>query len=186
MKLSERQVMVIMLAVLLPLLAIRICQQPGRYASRQDGGNGEHVSTPVQSPSPAATATTVRPATPTTLPSATPNATATPTSVPLLSEGEINGWVTHYGTSFQGRPMGCGGTYESNDPTIAAVAFPSRNTEWPCGTVLEVEGPAGTIRVVRRDSCPGCGHNHIDLSEAGITSVCGGLGACSVRIRVLR
>ena len=82
--------------------------------------------------------------------------------------------VTHYGESYDGQNMGCtgAGPYRSADPTIVAVG-PSRYREWPCGTRLRVSGLGGSIDVVRTDSCPGCGHNHLDLSEAGIALVCG-------------
>lgn len=90
--------------------------------------------------------------------------------------------VTHYGESYNGQRMGCGGIYSSNDTTIAAVGYPY-NAAWPCGTVLELEGPAGSLVVIRQDTCPGCGAGLIDLSEAGIIEVCGSLGGCTVRVR---
>lgn len=91
--------------------------------------------------------------------------------------------ATHYGESYNGRPLGCTGmgVYSSNDSSIAAVGYPYSQT-WPCGTVLELEGPAGTLTVIRQDTCPGCGADLIDLSEAGITQVCGSLGGCRVRV----
>lgn len=98
------------------------------------------------------------------------------------SEG-IYGRVTHYGESYNGQPLGCGtGTYDSGDPSIIAVG-PAQYRDWPCGTVLVLRGPAGELRGVRQDACPGCGVNHLDLSEAGIAQVCGkGAGTCAVTI----
>ena len=79
--------------------------------------------------------------------------------------------------------MGCGGTYDTADPTIVAVS-PDRYESWPCGTRLRVTGPAGTQDVVRTDSCPGCTGNWLDLSEAGHERVCG-VGTCEITIEVL-
>jgi hypothetical protein len=74
--------------------------------------------------------------------------------------------------------------YDPQDPTIAAVAWPSRDAEWPCGTSLEICGAAGCIQAIRVDACPGCGYNQVDLSERGIELVCGpDIGTCSVTIR---
>lgn len=96
------------------------------------------------------------------------------------------GEVTHYGESFNGLAMGCDGAgrYYSWDVGVAAVPWPSRDSEWPCGTRFVVSGPTGSIHVVRTDSCPGCGSNHLDLSEAGMLAVCGYLGRCPVWIEV--
>lgn len=98
--------------------------------------------------------------------------------------GGFPGEITHYGESFNGQTMACGGTYWSSDASIAAVPYPSRNQQWPCGTRFVVSGPAGSIEVVRTDSCPGCNHSQLDLSEAGMMLVCGYLGRCPVRIEV--
>ena len=106
---------------------------------------------------------------------------------PVASEPPVEvvyGRATHYGESYQGQTMGCGGTYDTADPTIVAVS-PDRYESWPCGTRLRVTGPAGTVDVIRTDSCPGCSGNWLDLSEAGHARVCG-LGTCDVTIEVLR
>lgn len=87
--------------------------------------------------------------------------------------------ATHYGESFNGRGMYCGGTYWSSDKTIVAVG-PAHYGDLPCGTQLIVEGPVGTIDAVVQDHCGGC-TTQIDLSEAGIIEVCGSLGGCIVR-----
>jgi hypothetical protein len=79
--------------------------------------------------------------------------------------------------------MGCGGLYDLNDPSIVAVSL-ERNEEWPCGMPLGVWGPAGTIVVVRQDTCPGCGANHLDLSRAAFEAVCG-VGASSCQVVIL-
>lgn len=92
------------------------------------------------------------------------------------------GQVTYYARSFAGGPLGCGGgRYDPADPTIAAT----QNGAWPCGTRLQLTGPAGVQEVVRRDTCGGCGPTHLDLSEAGFRRVCGELriGRCAVTIR---
>jgi len=96
----------------------------------------------------------------------------------------FNGIVTHYGVQYNGRPLGCGtGHYASDNPSIAAVG-PSRYREWPCGTLIRVCGPTDCVDTVRQDACPGCGPNHIDLSEAGIAVVCGeGASLCRVQVQ---
>ena len=97
----------------------------------------------------------------------------------------IEGRATHYGEAYNGRGMGCGGTYWSDDASIVAVG-PGRYSAWPCGTVLLVRGPAGEILVRRQDSCPGCGHNVIDLSERGSELVCGAPAhTCAVEIQMV-
>lgn len=89
------------------------------------------------------------------------------------SRGEVVR-ATRYGESFNGRTMGCGGTYSSANPNILAVP-PSRYSTIPCGTRVNLYNPSTglSLQVVRTDACPGCGHNHIDLSEAGIAALCG-------------
>jgi hypothetical protein len=93
--------------------------------------------------------------------------------------------VTHYGVEYNGNSLGCGGVYTSEDSTIIAVG-PERDAEWPCGTLFQVCGPGGCLLGERRDSCPGCGSFHIDLSEKGLYLVCGpGSGVCEAEVLVL-
>ena len=40
-----------------------------------------------------------------------------------------------------------------------------------CGSYLEVTGPAGSVRAEVVDSCPGCSHGGIDMSEAAFARV---------------
>lgn len=99
------------------------------------------------------------------------------------SAQEIDGYATHYGESYEGAPLGCGGTYHSADPTIVAVG-PAQYGLMPCGTQLSVSGPAGSIAVTRLDSCPGCSATTFDLSEAGSEAVCGvPAHTCEVTVR---
>lgn len=99
--------------------------------------------------------------------------------------GTLNGWITHYGESYAGGPLGCGvGIYDPADPTIVAVG-PARYSDWPCGTRFRISGPAGSIIGVRVDACPGCGANHLDVSEAAAAAICGYVGNCEVTIEVL-
>ena len=107
-----------------------------------------------------------------------------PAPLPRYEAEIANGRATHYGESYQGQTMGCGGTYDTADPTIVAVS-PDRYESWPCGTRLRVTGPAGQQDVVRTDSCPGCTGNWLDLSEAGFARVCG-VGTCEITIEVLQ
>lgn len=90
----------------------------------------------------------------------------------MRAQEPIEGTATHYGRSYQNQPLGCGGRYDTNDPTIAAVG-PARYSQWPCGTRLLVSGPAGSAILERKDSCPGCSPTMIDLSEAANELVCG-------------
>ena len=111
-------------------------------------------------------------------------AVALPPEAP--AQPTIAGTATHYGESYHGQTMGCGGAYDTNNTAIVAVS-PDRYADWPCGTEMRVTGPAGSIVVVRTDSCPGCSGNHIDLSEAGFVAVCGPLasGTCRVELAVI-
>lgn len=115
------------------------------------------------------------------IPTDTPEPVETPTPGPVMFAGT----VTHYGEQFNGQTMACGGIYSSDRLDIAAVAYPSRTYEWPCGTRFVVSGPAGVLEVQRTDSCPGCASNQLDLSESGMLRVCGYLGRCDVEIGVL-
>lgn len=100
--------------------------------------------------------------------------------------GWIDGWSTHYGEAYNGRPLGCGtGDYASDNAAIVAVAYPARDADWSCGTVFEVCGPGGCLLATRHDACPGCGPNHLDLSEAGSLAVCGQVASCAIRFRVV-
>lgn len=106
-----------------------------------------------------------------------------------VSEGEgvIDGEATRYGESYNGLPLGCGtGDYSSGDTDIVAVG-PARYADWPCGTGFTICGSNSCILAHRQDACPGCGANHLDLSEAGIEAVCGPeVGRCEVTIEVMR
>lgn len=133
---------------------------------------------------------------PTVVPAAPPMPTLTPTPFPRVAPptvgvspqpfGAYYGTATHYGESYNGLTMGCGGTYWSTDPYILAVG-PAMYAEWPCGTVLRITGPAGSLDIARSDSCPGCSGANIDLSEAGQAIICGQVGSnCRVSIERVR
>ncbi len=111
--------------------------------------------------------------TPAPPPTRTPEPVTQSHSAPVAAAGAlISGHATSYGASYNGHSMGCGGVYSSSDITIMAVS-PARYREWPCGTQVQVCGPAGCIVVTRQDACPGCYANLVDLSEAGNAAVCG-------------
>jgi hypothetical protein len=121
---------------------------------------------------------------------AVPSETAEPevetTVAPSLQAGVlIEGQATHYGESYNGSPLGCGGVYSSADTTIMAVS-PARYAEWPCGTQIQICGSAGCIIATRRDACPGCYANLVDLSEKGNALVCGVPSTCRVTLQVVQ
>jgi len=97
------------------------------------------------------------------------------------------GYATHYGSQYNGQPLGCGaGLYASDDPSIVAVG-PANFRDWSCGAVMRICGPAGCLIAVRQDSCPGCTTNVVDLSESGLELVCGySASACRVTIEAGR
>lgn len=139
--------------------------------------------TPTPVPPTATPTPTATPVTPTATPSALPTPTRTPTPSATSTAGEIIGFATVYSDSLAGNTMGCGGIYDPNDPTVVAVSW-ARNMEWHCGKQLEITGPHGTIIGIRKDTCPGCSENHLDLSRAAFNIVCGPTQAnCTIRIR---
>lgn len=87
--------------------------------------------------------------------------------------------AVHYGISYNGSPMACSGrAYDSSATDIVALSYADMQ-RYPCGRRLYIQGEAGQISVVVEDVCPGC-TTQVDLSESGITQVCGGLGSCQV------
>lgn len=110
--------------------------------------------------------------------------------IPPIPQSVLEGLATRYGggaawgdsVDFNGGALACGGVYSSWDDSIAAVG-PSRYADWPCGTPFYICGPAGCAQVFRRDSCPGCSANHLDLSEVAHQKVCG-VGTCPITIKV--
>lgn len=123
---------------------------------------------------------------------ATATPEARPTPEPWIDYGPTF-TATRYGESYNGSGFGCWvngapvGYYSSDDPSILA-APPARYAEWPCGTELEVCYGDRCLSVVRVDSCPGCGPNHVDLSEAGLwylcRDACGVLHGITIRLRI--
>ena len=131
-----------------------------------------------------------RPTTQPVLTSATSTATSASTasvagSSTATTAGTLSGSATAYADSFSGKMMGCmgAGPYSATDVSIIAVG-PAMHAQFPCGTKIEVCGPKGCLSGVRKDSCPGCLANHVDLSRAGLTAVCGP-NTCDVRLRRL-
>ena len=132
-----------------------------------------------------------------------PTATPTPAVVDEGGPGAVwAGTASHYGQNYDPliNPkasgwLGCAryenqrgdNIYDTTDPSIAATLQLAEGGLWSCGTRFLLTGPAGTIRVIRQDSCPGCGPRDIDLSEAGFERVCGPLsvGRCDIAIEVL-
>ena len=101
---------------------------------------------------------------------------------------EISAWITHYGSRFSQRSLGCYGygPYSSDDPSIIAVN-PTLYKDLPCGSVLELCGAGGCLTAARKDSCPGCRPDGLDLSEAGFKQVCGDAdGVCTASVKVVK
>ncbi len=120
-----------------------------------------------------------------------PTATATPmpTATPSRErdarqdpEGEVEGYATRYADSLEGGSMACGGAFDQDNEFVIAVGY-EYDKAWPCGTQLEVCGPAGCTLGVRTDTCPGCPGGDIDMSRAGLDAVCGNQTGCAVVIR---
>jgi hypothetical protein len=146
----------------------------------------EEVTTATASPeAPSPTATVAPTRVPPTAVPPTPGPTKAPPA-PVASGAVIQGQATAYGPAYNGQKMGCGGVYSSDNPTILAVS-PARYAQWPCGTQLQVCGPAGCLIVTRQDACPGCYANLVDLSEAGNAAVCGSPPhTCRVTLQVVQ
>ncbi len=109
-----------------------------------------------------------------------------------IDPGLLFGEVTRYADSLAGLPLGCNGygVYDSEDPTIIAVG-PEHYDDWPCGTRLDIYGidpdtgllTGVVIHGIRKDSCPGCFGNHLDVSRAAFEILCGpNAGRCDVII----
>lgn len=122
-------------------------------------------------------------------PTATP--TPTPTATPrrhrdederVDPDGTKTAYVTRYADSLEGNAMACGGTFDQDIQFVVAVGY-EYDVAWPCGTQLEICGPAGCLNGVRTDTCPGCPGADLDLSRAGLDAVCGNQTGCAVTVK---
>jgi hypothetical protein len=97
--------------------------------------------------------------------------------------GTINGKVTPYSSELVGQTLGCEGygVYDPNDVTTAAVGW-DLHESIPCGTQLQFCKGSTCIDVVRKDTCPGCAGNHIDVSRKAFDMLCGAVNECNVTI----
>jgi hypothetical protein len=113
--------------------------------------------------------------------------TPTPTATIAVPAGSFVGKVTPYADSLAGNSMGCSGTgpFSPSDPTVVAVG-PALYTRLPCGTRLSICGTAGCITATRKDACPGCAGNNLDVSRAAYKLLCGSAPYdCPVTFRVI-
>jgi hypothetical protein len=94
-----------------------------------------------------------------------------------------NGKVTPYADSLAGSTLGCNGygAYDPNDPATAAVS--DEVNDVPCGTKLQLCSSKACITVERKDTCPGCAANHIDVSRKAFEMLCGAVNDCAVTIK---
>lgn len=78
----------------------------------------------------------------------------------LIMTAPAGAWckASWYGPGFEGKPMACGGTFDSRKPTAAHPSF-------PCGTTLWVRSREGkSVRVTITDRGPFKKGRCIDLS----------------------
>ena len=81
------------------------------------------------------------------------------TAAPAAESGD----GTYYNADGSGN---CSFDASPNDLLVAAMNKPDYGTAVWCGACLQVDGPNGTSVIVRVvDSCPGCAHGALDLSE---------------------
>ncbi|BGP36340.1 hypothetical protein JCM10449v2_000240 [Rhodotorula kratochvilovae] len=89
------------------------------------------------------------------------------------SGSSYSGQATYY---FQGGAAGSCGNYASDSDYVVAVNAPQMNSGW-CGRSVKITNTANgkTISAKVADTCPGCGHGSLDLSEGAF----GALGSYS-------
>jgi hypothetical protein len=106
--------------------------------------------------------------------------------VATVLTGTVTGSATPYHSSLAGNVMGCGEVFNPADPSVVAVGY-GLDTAVPCGTSLQICGATSVcITAVRKDTCPGCPGNDIDLSRAAFDRVCGTTASrCTVTIKKL-
>jgi LysM repeat protein len=128
-----------------------------------------------------ATATLVTPVPEMPPGAATPASSSAPSGA---ATGVLIGRATPYADSLAGNSLGCmgAGKYDPSDTSVVAVG-PALYNQFPCGTRLEVCGPSACLNAVRKDYCPGCPGNDIDLSRAGFEMLCGAVNNCAIRIK---
>lgn len=93
--------------------------------------------------------------------------------------------ATRYGFPeyYNGRQMACqgSGNYQSDNINIIAVNLTT--SRYSCGDHLVIAGAYGIIDGWVVDNCPGCGPDHVDLSDAGLWKICGDqAGVCDVMV----
>ncbi|BGP44424.1 hypothetical protein JCM10450v2_000237 [Rhodotorula kratochvilovae] len=150
--------------------------------ARDDLGAATTTSSAYQAPAttsaaPKATTTTTQAPKPTTTQAAeTKQAQAAYKESSSSSSGSgssYSGQATYY---FQGGAAGSCGNYASDSDYVVAVNAPQMNSGW-CGRSVKITNTANgkTISAKVADTCPGCGHGSLDLSEGAF----GALGSYS-------
>jgi LysM repeat protein len=117
----------------------------------------------------------------------TPTQSAYASGTPGPGSATFTGTAMPYSDSLTGNSLACpaAGFYSPNDFTVVAFG-PARSAQFPCGSPIEVCGLTSCITGLRKDSCPGCSPDGIDVSRAAFRLLCGSAAnSCSVRVRTL-
>ena len=126
-------------------------------------------SAPTTAPPSSATPTPPVPRPTGTLPGpdgSAPTTTAAAVALPVARTGTAMGYTMEHGSSCSYPDVAASGAYVSVGPAMWAGST-------ACGTVLEVTGPAGAVRVTVADECPECHPGQLDLAAPAFAKIGG-------------